>query len=67
MMDENDRYAYATRAHAPANEGHTWPPLCGLASASQNPLDSEPITRTIPEFREIPEDSRCWECTAILS
>ena len=61
-----EAYEYATRAHAPANDGETWPPLCGLSSASRNPLDAEPITTTATEFEELPADVTCWQCRSIL-
>lgn len=60
-------YEYATRAHCPANDGETFPPICGLSSASRNPLDAEPVTRTEAEFLALPEEVTCWECRSIIA
>jgi hypothetical protein len=59
-------YEYASKVHAPANDGgDIWPPLCGSASASRNPLDDQPIAPTTEHFEALTE-GQCWECRSIL-
>lgn len=67
FLRANTIYQWANRAHAPADENVTWPPLCGLASASPKALDAEPVCATVEDFHALPEEWTCWECRSILS
>jgi hypothetical protein len=61
-------FEYAQRVHAPSfDEGDVWPPLCGSASASRNPLDDQPIASSIERFEALDGDVQCWECRSIVA
>lgn len=68
MQDhENPSYEYASRVHAPNFGDDIWPPVCGSASASRNPLDDQPIAATEAQFSALPTDVQCWECRSIIA
>lgn len=73
MQDHlNPTFEYASKVHAPNDGADIWPPLCGSAAASRNPLDDQPIAPTVTAFEALtgPDDERgenqCWECYSIL-
>lgn len=65
-IEVSPRYEWAANAHCPEVDGQTYP-MCGSASASANPLDSNPVVATIRDFTSLPDEDTCWECRSIIA